>query len=75
MNTQNNPINKSQIDELLAAVASKMGKTPETLTQELQSGSLPHSEQIRELMGDKEKLGNLLQNPQVQQLLTELRKK
>lgn len=64
-----------ELSELIGIVAKKMGKTPEELEHELKSGTLPQNEQIKELLGDKQKLQGFLATPQVQQMLRELGKK
>lgn len=74
-NNQNKQNQSGELDALIKLVSQKMGKSPEELKREMESGSLQQSDQVKELLGDKERLNSFLNSPQVQQFIRELGKK
>lgn len=59
---------------ILNIVAKRMGKTPEQLEAELKSGNFQSPDKVKEVMGNKDELQQLLASPQVRELLHEIKK-
>ncbi len=77
MNQQFN-LSQKQMELLMSLASKKMGKNPEQMRQQLQSGDLqgllgglPQGQQqrIQQLMNDPAAIQQLISNPKVQQLL------
>lgn len=72
-NNNKNGIPPEAMQEMLQGIAQKMGKSPDLLRQELESNGPP--EELRKLLGDRQKLAEVLASPQIQELLRQLGKK
>ena len=72
-NNGNNPTGE-QMEGLLRMVADKMGKSPQELRQQLQSGQVENP-QVQQLLQNPGELQRFLESAQVQRLLEELKKK
>lgn len=73
MNNNKNGIPPEAMQEMLQGIAQKMGKSPDQLRQELESNGPP--EELRKLLGDRQKLAEVLASPQIQELLRQLGRK
>lgn len=77
------PFTPQQLEQLLRYAGERLGTTPEQLKKTVEQQGLAgltdklpadSAAQAQALLGDKEKIGRLLQDPRVQQLLSGLLK-
>ncbi len=72
---------EQEIQSLLNSLSKKLGKSPDTLKQNVQSGNIDslmdnldkkQAEKIRSILNDEEKTKQLLNNPEVKALMKKL---
>lgn len=80
----NNPnLSPQKLDALLKIAGQKLGRDPQDLKNQLQNGQLDQvtkgmsprqQQQIGSILSDRKKLGQMLESPQVKQMLEQLMK-
>ena len=75
MNNSNLNIPQDKLDGMLNIAAQKLGTSPQKLKQQLQSGNfdaLKGNAALNTVLNDPKKMQQMLQNPQIQNLLRNL---
>ena len=76
-------LSPKQIDGLLKMAGSRLGRDPQQLRQQLESGNLQQitqgmnpqqQQQVAEILKDPQAIARFVENPQVQQLIAQLMK-
>lgn len=75
-------LSPKQIDGLLKMAGSRLGRDPQQLRQQLESGNLqqitqgmnPQQQQVAEILKDPQAIARFVENPQVQQMIAQLMK-
>ena len=75
-------LSPKQIDGLLKMAGSRLGRDPQQLRQQLESGNLqqitqgmnPRQQQVAEILKDPQAIARFVENPQVQQMIAQLMK-
>ncbi|MEG1774059.1 MAG: hypothetical protein RR320_04320 [Oscillospiraceae bacterium] len=82
MNNMSN-LPPEQLDAMLNIAGQKLGRDPQTLKSQLQSGQIDQvtqgmspqqRQQIGAILSDRQALGKFLENPQIKQMLSQLMK-
>ena len=76
-------LSPKQIDGLLKMAGSRLGRDPQQLRQQLESGNLQQitqgmnpqqQQQVAEILKDPQEIARFVENPQVQQMIAQLMK-
>ena len=75
-------LSPKQIDGLLKMAGSRLGRDPQQLRRQLESGNLqqitqgmnPQQQQVAEILKDPQAIARFVENPQVQQMIAQLMK-
>ena len=76
-------LSPKQIDGLLKMAGSRLGRDPQQLRQQLESGNLQQitqgmnpqqQQQVAEILKDPQAIARFVENPQVQQMIAQLMK-
>ena len=75
-------LSPKQIDGLLKMAGSRLGRDPQQLRQQLESGNLqqitqgmnPQQQQVAEILKDPQAIARFVETPQVQQMIAQLMK-
>ena len=76
-------LSPKQIDGLLKMAGSRLGRAPQQLRQQLESGNLQQitqgmnpqqQQQVAEILKDPQAIARFVENPQVQQMIAQLMK-
>ena len=74
-------IQPNKLDDLLEVAGKKLGKDPQALKEQLQSGNLnsvlsglspQQSQQVSNLLNDKQALSQFMENPQIKQIIAKM---
>ena len=76
-------LSPKQIDGLLKMAGSRLGRDPQQLRQQLESGNLQQitqgmnpqqQQQVAEILKDPQAIARFVENPQIQQMIAQLMK-
>ena len=76
-------LSPKQLDGLLKMAGSRLGRDPQQLRQQLESGNLQQitqgmnpqqQQQVAEILKDPQAIARFVENPQVQQMIAQLMK-